>query len=473
MGMPNFESHTLFQGDCLAIMQGMNSETVDLIACDPPFNTAKDWTGEIKGSNRTAKFTDRWRWSPIHDEWMDSIESINPNLHTYIMSIKANEPSMAAFLCWLGVRCWEMHRILRNTGSLYLHLDHTAAAYAKVMLDCIFGRKNFRNEVIWKRNQGAKNQAHRFYSEHDTILYYVKNIKQFTWNPELKPISEDIADAWYRYTDQDGRRYCVGNLQSPMGVGYRYEFLGATRAWRYPKAKMDQLLKDGLIIHESTTPTSKRKVAGLKTYLADSKGAAPGDIWADIKLIGRKAKEDTGYPTQKPIALYERIVKTSSNPGDMVFDPFAGCATTLVAAEKHNRQWVGCDLWDGTKDILYQRVHDNRPVAAEPPKINHTMKPPVRDDNDGTAAPFLPELEYEQKKARFTKDQMKAILIQQWTAICWGCGFEPPKTNNRAQDADSRHFDLDQSTPRPRAVLMNWTIGPSCAGPAMGARGIG
>lgn len=258
MGMPNFESHTLFQGDCLAIMQGMNTETVDLIACDPPFNTARDWTGNIKGSNRTAKFTDRWRWEPIHDEWMDSIESLNPALCGYILSVKDKEPNMAAFLCWLGVRCWEMHRILRKTGSLYLHLDHTAAAYAKVMLDCIFGRQNFRNELIW-HYPGENLSRKKFARSHDTLLLYAKS-KLAVFNPQARVDDPKEILKLYPFEDTTGRyklTSCQNNADRPNMV---YPWKGNTRQWRFSKETMRQYEAAGLLVYD------EENIPRRKTY---------------------------------------------------------------------------------------------------------------------------------------------------------------------------------------------------------------
>ena len=350
---------------------------------------------------------------------------------------------MGAFLCWLGVRLMEMHRILTDDGSIYLHIDHTAHAYVKTLMDGIFGRQNFRNEIVWQRMSGTKSTAKRFFTQHDTLLYYVKSDKS-TWNRELEPLTdEEIEASWFKYTDSDGRRYKINDLTSPSKQGgYEYAFLGAVRRWRYPLEKMNQLLTEGQIHHQSCTPGAGNTVAVRKRYLDDLEGRPLGSVWTDIKALNRNNTERTGYPTQKPLALYERIVKASSNEGDMVLDPFCGCATTPIAAERQGRQWVGMDIWDGAFEQVRRRMEDNRQLLSDPnPHITYTATPPVRTDGGGEAAPMLvlkvqiPE----PPGPRMTKDEMKAILIRNNGIRCAGC--------DRTFD-DERYLQLDHNAPR-------------------------
>ena len=355
----NFTTRTLYRGDNLPFLRGMNSGTVDLIATDPPFNKGRDFHATPDSLAAGARFQDRWSWErDVHEEWVDQIRDDWPGVMSVIEAARVvSGDDMAAFLCFMGVRLIAMRRVLKPTGSIYVHCDPTADYWLRGLMDSVFGRGNFRNAITWKRSMGAKNNARRYHSEADTILFYAKS-DAFVWNSQYRPLAQDVADRWYRYADVDGRRYNVDNLQSPSGGGYRYEFLGAVRGWRYPEHRMHELLAVGRIVHRTTTPGSQREVAGYKRYLDESVGAALGTIWDDIPMLNRSDKERVGYPTQKPLALYERIIKASSNEGDIVLDPFAGCATTPVAAEKLGRRWVAMDIWAGAHDMVRDRIQN-------------------------------------------------------------------------------------------------------------------
>ena len=359
----NFANRTLFHGDNLPFLRGMNSGTVNLIATDPPFNKNRDFHATPGSLARGAQFQDHWRWDEdIHDDWLIAIQRDEPEVWQVINTAKQVwGDDMGAFLCWLGVRLLEMHRVLADDGSLYLHIDHTAHAWVKCLLDAIFGRRNFRNEIVWQRMSGTKSTANRFFTQHDSLLYYVKSDSS-TWNREMEPLTEEEIEAsWFRYKDPDGRRYKVNDLTSPSKTsGYEYEFLGAVRRWRYPLERMNALLENAEIHHKSCTPGAGNTVAVRKRYLDEMEGRPLGSVWTNIKALNRTNAERTGYPTQKPLALYERIIKASSNPGDLVLDPFAGCATTPVAAERLGRQWVGMDIWDGAIGQVLDRLEQEQ-----------------------------------------------------------------------------------------------------------------
>ena len=376
MGMPNFENRTIFHGDNLEFLRGLNSETVDLIATDPPFNKSKDFHATPDRLAAGASFTDRWRWEhDVQQEWVDALTDDWRPVMDFINGVKASgSADMAAFLCWLGVRLLECRRILKPTGSLYLHIDHTAHAYAKVMLDGIFGRRNFRNEIVWSYDYGGRSK--RFWpNKHESLLFYSKGNK---WTFNYDAIE-------------------------------RLPYKGQMHKYRGDQAS---------------------KVAG-KT---------PTDVW-DIPIINTMAKERTGYPTQKPLPLYERIIKASSNAGDVVLDPHCGCATTPVAAERLGRQWIGMDIWKCAYQMVLDRLNAEKQIW-KPEDVRLITRPPERTDAGETAAPYLPQLQGKvAKPPRFSRDQMKAILIRQWGAVCWGCGFEPP-------NADDRFFDLDHDRPK-------------------------
>ena len=296
MAERNFENRTLYHGDNLPFLRGLNSGTVNLIATDPPFNKNKDFHATPGSLASGAQFQDRWRWDEdIHDDWLIAIQRDEPEVWSVITTAKQVwGDDMGAFLCWLGVRLLEMRRILADDGSLYLHIDHTAHAWVKTLLDAIFGRRNFQNEIIWYYSGGGASRR-RFARKHDTILFYSKSDE---WTFDI-----DAVRTPHKWTD-------------------------------------GQLRADG----------TDRSIAD---------GKIPDDV---IPLHGVMpwAKERTGYPTQKPLALYERIIKASSNPDDLVLDPFCGCATTPVAAERLGRQWVGMDIWDGAITQVLDRLEQEQ-----------------------------------------------------------------------------------------------------------------
>ena len=394
MGMPNFENRTLFKGDNLPFLQGLNSESVDLIATDPPFNKGRDFHATPDSLAAGAKFHDRWTWErDTHEEWIDAIADYgDKTVHRFIRMLReTGKEDLAAFLCFLGVRLMECHRILKPTGSLYLHIDHTAHAYAKVLMDGIFGRENFRNEIVWAYTGPGSPGMRQFNRKHDTVLWYNK------------------GERWVFNRDQVRLPYKDGK---PHTGGFTHQS-GAKAG-----TNMDQAVADSY-----------------------QKGKVPEDWWADIAIAKRSSKENTGYPTQKPLALYERIIKASSNPGDFVLDPFCGCATTPVAAERLGRKWIGMDLWEGCHQIIIDRLNQGQQIW-EPGHVRLVTNPLEleRTDDAERAAPQLPQLERRRnRRPRFSRQEMFDILLRQWGEICWGCGFEPPHTD---------FFDLDHIHPK-------------------------
>ncbi len=456
----NFESRTLYHGDNLPFLRGMNSGTVDLIATDPPFNKSKDFHATPDSIASGARFVDRWSWDrDVHEEWVDAIKDDWPAAWSVIESTRiASGDDMGAFLCWLGVRLMEMHRVLTDDGSIYLHIDHTAHAYVKTLMDAIFGRKNFRNEIVWQRMSGTKSNAKRFFTQHDTLLYYVKSDNS-VWNRELEPFTdEEVEASWFKYVDTDGRRYKVNDLTAPgRQGGHQYEFLGAVRRWRYPLDKMNELLAIGQIHHKSCTPGAGNDVAVRKRYLDEMDGRPLGSVWTNIKNLNRNNTERTGYPTQKPLALYERIIRASSNEGDLVLDPFCGCATTPVAAERLGREWVGIDIWDGAHQMVLDRLRDEKLAVPDAESgasrslitfgsVTYSTTPPVRTDEGKTAAPTL-NLKVqipEPPGPKLTNAQMKAQLVERNGIVCAGC--------DRTFD-DERYLQLDHNAPRSQGGL--------------------
>ena len=342
----------LYYGDCLTIMRDhMKLGSVDLIYLDPPFNSNRDYNNIYKDEtgrplpDQVEGFNDMWRElsnerqevlktmpmlmrdSGIEDKavefwrlWMNALRNVQPNL--------------LAYLLYMTERLLPMRGILKPTGSIYLHCDPTASHYIKVMMDAIFGHRNFRNEITWKRfNFHA--DANRFGSISDRILFYTGGDK-YDFNRVRVPYSKEYINSKFTHADQEGRRFSLDNLNPPGGRGPIYEFHGITKAWRFREDKMNQLNDAGRIYYAGKTPR-------LKRYLDEMPGQAVADIWQDIPPINSQAKERMGYATQKPLALLKRIIEASSQEGDVVMDPFCGCATTIEAAHRLGRKWIGID----------------------------------------------------------------------------------------------------------------------------------
>jgi len=304
-GHPELEPNRLFWGDNLHVMRMLPSNSIDLIYIDPPFFSGRQYNVIFGDQNEIRSFNDIW------------------------------EGGMPGYLIWLNARLLEMKRLLKPEGSIYVHLDSHAVHYVKVELDDIFGFENFYDEIIWKRTSAHSNSK-SFGNVHDTILHYTKSDK-LIWNPLYQEYERKYLDSHYRRKDPDGRIFRTDNLIAPDQKGYRYEWKGVTRNWRLPKERMKELDIEGKIVY------TKMGTAEYKRYLDEMPGTPMQDIWIDIPPINSQAKERLGYPTQKPEQLIERIIKASSNEGDVVADFFCGGGTTAAAAQKLNRRWIACD----------------------------------------------------------------------------------------------------------------------------------
>ena len=331
--MSQLSNRTLFTGDNLPILRGMNSESVDLIYLDPPFNSNKTYSAPIGSEAAGAAFKDSWTLDDIDAEWHGQIADEHPGLYKVIDGAgAAHSKGMQAYLIMMGVRMIEMQRILRPTGSIYLHCDDVAGAYLKTMMDAIWGAGAYRNEITWQR-QSAHSDGAGFGRVADTIYFYGSKINK---DSVRVPLSEQQAKAYSKQDDKG--RFTVGDMSAKglTGGGYNYDFHGHFGPWRYPEARARELDAAGRVYIPANGGVPR-----LKRYLHEHKGIAPGSMWTDIPPVQSHSKERTGYPTQKPLSLLERIIRASSNEGDYVFDPFCGCATTLVAAEKLSRKWGG------------------------------------------------------------------------------------------------------------------------------------
>ncbi len=343
--------NTLFYGDNLFILREyIPSECVDLIYLDPPFNSNRNYNvlfrdeSGIESEAQIAAFEDTWHWNletehtytELQMEAPDHIAKMIESLHEFI---GANQ--MMAYLVMMAARLVELHRVLKPTGSLYLHCDPTASHYLKVILDTIFGPRNFRNEIIWQRTS-SHNDSHKWGAVHDTILFYSKS-DNFTWNDVYNEHDPKYVEDFYRHKDEQGT-YRLDHIIRSASMGprpnLRYEYKGYTPewGWRVLREKLEALDAEGRIQWSS----SGRPY--LKRYLHEQKGTPIKDVITDIQPIGAQAAERLGYPTQKPLTLLDRIIQASSNPTGAVLDPFCGCGTAIASAQKLGRKWIGIDI---------------------------------------------------------------------------------------------------------------------------------
>ena len=353
--MPN----TLYYGDNLEILrQHVPAESVDLVYLDPPFNSNASYNvlfRERSGEESPAQiraFTDTWEWTQETERTYELDIIQNPAVPATVKDMISafrqfiGRNAMMAYLVMMASRLVELHGVLKPTGSIYLHCDPTASHYLKTMMDAVFRKENFRNEIVWQRTLAKGLMTKRLPNNHHLILGYQRT-EAATWKVEstFRPYDENSLDAKtatkYSHRDPDGRRYRLDNLTNPNSnrPNLTYEFLGITRVWRWTRQRMQKAYNDGLVIQPRPGV-----VPQFKRYLDEQRGRPLGDVWTDIPPINSQAKERLGYPTQKPEALLERIIQSSSNEGDVVLDPFCGCGTAVAAAQKLGRQWMGIDI---------------------------------------------------------------------------------------------------------------------------------
>ncbi|MDE2699691.1 MAG: DNA methyltransferase [Gemmatimonadota bacterium] len=372
----NFASGTVWTGDNLPVMRGMNSASVDLIYLDPPFNSGKDYEAPIGSEAAGAHFKDTWTLDDVDVHEHGELADRNPAAYLIVSGAgAAHGKSMRSYLIYMATRLLEMRRILKPTGSIYLHCDPTASHYLKLLMDSIFGAAKFQNEIVWKRTS-SHNRAKRWGPIHDCLFFY----GGATWNRVLQPLDSAYVEKHYRRRDEFGK-YRTDNLTGPGprdgDTGQPWRGINPSeknRHWELPpdralpdwfnfpsgyaeltaRQRLDVLDAQGLIYW----PTKGGGMPAFKRYLTERSGQPVTDMVLDIPPLSGAAKERLGYPTQKPLAFLERIIAASSNPGDMVFDPFCGCATTLVAAEKLDRQWAGCDLSPLAVSLVSDRIRE-------------------------------------------------------------------------------------------------------------------
>ena len=347
---PKFPSkNQLYFGDNLDILKQLYREHpqgfIDLIYIDPPFNSKRNYNvlfESVDLTDSTAQkeaFADTWS-NVSYMDTLNELSDLDISLYNFLKNLDNTNISKGAisYLVTMAIRLWYMHRLLKNTGSFYLHCDPTMSHYLKILCDLIFGEKNFRNEIIWKRTS-AHSDAKGFGNAHDVILYYTATDKN-KWVQTYQPYTKDYTDTYYRYKDSDGRRWMSDNLSAKglSGGGYNYKWKGINGLWRCPETTMIELDNQGKIYY------TKNNIPRRKRYLDESKGLPTQDIWDNIEPLRSWHNEKMGYPTQKPEALLEQILTASSNESDVIADFFCGCGTAVTVAEKLKRKWIGVDI---------------------------------------------------------------------------------------------------------------------------------
>ncbi len=379
-------ANKLFVGDNLDVMRGLNSGSVDLIYLDPPFNSKRIYSAPIgtgKGGKKKieAGFHDIWTWNDDVDERLLAYADKHADLFSYIQIVGAiHGAPMKAYLTFMAQRIIEMHRVLKDTGNLYLHCDATANGYLRILLDCIFGKENFRNEIVWCYT-GPSNIKRQFPRKHDAILFYAKsNAAEFNKDEVRVDYSESFLS----------RRKFTEGKQGSKGI-----------MRNYPGERSDEQVEANF-----------------------GKGKVVPDWWNDIPSGGQISKlERTGYPTQKPLALLDRIIKASSNEGDVVMDPFCGCATTCVAAQNLNRNWIGVDISDVAAKLVAERLSYDGDVK--------------RLFTDFVASETLPHRS-DLKKFDWSKAKVRKYFYGEQAGNCNGC---------RTHFDHPRHFHIDHIYP--------------------------
>jgi adenine specific DNA methylase Mod len=361
--MPNH----LYYGDNLEIVRAhIKDESIDLIYLDPPFNSQATYNvlfNAPPGQQSKAQieaFEDTWHWHDATARAFDEVmNSGNTDAAEMLNAMRSflKENDMMAYLAMMAVRLLELRRVLKPTGTLYLHCDPTASHYLKVMLDAIFGPAGYRNEIIWKRSNPKSLASVNFPTCTDTILRYAKGSK-VVFHPTFEAHDPEYVAKAYKYKDEKGAFRLLPLLNpNDNRPNLTYEFLGVTRVWRWTKERMQEAYESGLVVQ-----LKPGAVPQYKKYLEDSKGRTVTNCWTDIPQAA--GSESLGYPTQKPTALLERIISASSNEGDLVLDPFCGCGTTIHAAQKLDRQWIGIDITHLAISLIEKRLSDAFPGIA-------------------------------------------------------------------------------------------------------------
>lgn len=372
-------NNRLYYGDNLAVLrESIAPQSVDLIYLDPPFNSARDYNilfASPKGGSSQAQITafeDSWHWGEQAErEFGEIVRCNNTDVSEMMQALRRflGENDMMAYLTMMANRLLELHRVLKPTGSLYLHCDPTASHYLKILLDGVFGKDNFRSEIVWKRRTGSSSRVHestRFQTDTDSVFFYAKSADAL-FKPQYSMDAagyQNYLNKFFRHKDENGRLYRIDNLANPAKrPNLIYEYKGyppPKNGWAISREKMEQWDAEGRLYF----PENPNGRIQRKRFLDEVKGKPVQSLWDDIEPIGAHAQERLGYPTQKPVALLERIISASSNEGDVVLDPFCGCGTAVHAAQKLGRRWVGIDITHLAVSLIEKRLKDAFPGIA-------------------------------------------------------------------------------------------------------------
>lgn len=431
---PNWKNRTLFIGDNLDVMRKMPDNSVDTIVTDPPYNTGK-FRQSLSGTN----YHDNWAMSDIRKGELIEISELNPDAFQIIMAAECSHgKKMKAYLIMMGIRLIEMKRILKPTGSIWIQCDDYAHAYLKSLMDAIFGKKNFRNAITWKRTDANNAVTKQCGKIKDTLLFYTMS-EESTWNQPRVPLSEKQLKS-FKYTDPDTKRiYALYPLDAPnhnpdkKPETWRGATPGKTRTWAHSLDKREQMLKEGLI---KLNDDGTAKLAGHIKYLDEHPGAKLQDIWMDIPRIPNNSKERCGQTTQKPLNLNIRMISATSNPNQIILDPFCGCSSTLIAAELLKRRWVGIDC---DKEAI-EKINDR---LTQPKEYGIGLPVGILPIIHDTATKGFPRLAKSTTKHRqknwlvrleqillennkWTREQALPVLFEYQEGKCNLCGIQIP-----------------------------------------------
>ena len=503
----------LFVVDNYRLLRGLPTGSIDLITTDPPFAKNGTFVGKLKppltdeeiagerallaswGVNsaaeaaaagvewptgrETAQFKDIWSWeSDVHEDWIEGLLDTHPHIAFLIDNIRTiHSDGTAAYIAWMAVRLIECHRVLKPTGSLYLHCDPTANGYLRMLLDGIFGHARFQNEITWRRTNAHPLSIRKYEAITDTLLYYTAGA-DFTFNGARTPLTDQQIQALYSHSDKRGRFASTDLTGGKQGGPDAYRpFKGVSpsggRAWAPPSLSKFPDWAQALLgsTYDDLAPLEKCHALDevglvhwtrtgrprLKRHIEDEPTQTVPNLWADIPPTGKN--EQTGYPTQKPWALAERIIAASSNKGDVVLDPFAGCAYTAVAAEGLGRQWIACDISPRALTVLRRQFAkkgwaiDGEAAVGEDGQQNLAFVEvaargpgdvPERDDSTDPIPSVrpLPKRTYKRKSADMPRTEMLELLARVSGWACWACGFAVRNGAGEVVETGV-HFHLD------------------------------
>jgi site-specific DNA-methyltransferase (adenine-specific) len=455
--------NTLYYGDNLDVLRRyIKNESVDLVYLDPPFKSNQDYNvlfAEQDGQRAAAQikaFEDTWRWdqaaAAAYEEMVTRGGKVSQVMQAFYTFLGGND--MMAYLAMMAPRLVELHRVLKPTGSIYLHCDPTASHYLKLLMDAIFGIDCFRNDITWKRQTSGSSKAvaKRFGSDHDVLLFYSKG-REFLFRQVWMDYPEHEIEKRFKKSDKRGR-YKDAELAT------------------YSKETLQRLKKEGRLI---VTNGGKYR---YKIYLDEIKGVLADDVWSDIPPINSQAAERLGYPTQKPEALLERIIKASSNVGDVVLDPFCGCGTAIAVAQKLNRHWIGIDITHLAITLIKKRLADQFGAKAKLEMRNEKLEkkkkvpPPALPQAEGNA-----ELKYAVIGEPVSLDDAKALAEQdkyqfQWWALGLVNARPVEQKKGADQGIDGRRYFIDGKDRHTEQIIISVKGGNVNAAQVRDLRGV-